>query len=373
MQATYEVLQSALDGLSAHVAVLDDAGTIVLVNRAWRKFAAENGYRGLNSAVGQNYIAVCEAVTGEDRRHGVAVAAGLRDVIAGRREGFYHEYPCHSDGVERWFQLRVGRFTVQGRVHLVVSHENVTELKLTERRMRQLALEASHLSRLQTVGEMASQLAHELGQPLAAIGSYVGGCVNRFRSGQFDPEQILGALESALDQSRRAQLIIQSIRRFIRKTPGQREAVPINDLIVEAVRISEVETRPAGVRLHLALSEGLPPVHVDRILIEQVLLNLIRNAVEALREVEPHRRELTIASSLADGTVQVTVKDTGPGMTREQQQRLFEPFFTTKAAGVGLGASLSQSIVRDHGGRIDVFSEPGEGATFVVQLPARTP
>jgi two-component system sensor histidine kinase DctS len=224
-------------------------------------------------------------------------------------------------------------------------------------------------ARLVTMGEMASSLAHELNQPLSAIASYNTGCLNTLRSGNGDPAQLLEAVEKVGVQAQRAGRIIKGIHEFVRKSEPQRAPCNLNAVVEEAVGFLQPEARKRGVQLELRLDPDLPPVMADRVMLEQVVMNLAKNAVEAMGASE--RRELTVTTSGGgDGQARVSVADTGPGVPPALRDKLFAPFFTTKAEGMGMGLNICRSIVEFHRGRLWIEPNPGGGSIFSFTLPA---
>jgi C4-dicarboxylate-specific signal transduction histidine kinase len=244
------------------------------------------------------------------------------------------------------------------------------EALLVEAQARQHHAELAHAARLATLGEMAAGLAHELNQPLAAIVSYARGCVRRLESGDTPTDAIIDVIEEISAQALRAGEVLRRIRDFVRSGEMRRERVDVNDVVREAVRFAELEARQRGVTMPLALAPVRLPVDVDRVQIEQVILNLVRNGFDAMGGQPPDASRLAIATApTGRGTVEVSVADTGNGIPAEIADRLFDPFFSTKSDGLGLGLSISRSIVEAHGGRLWATANPGRGATFRFTLP----
>jgi two-component system, LuxR family, sensor kinase FixL len=275
------------------------------------------------------------------------------------------------DGSVRWIHDR--GFPVRdaaGRLHRVVGiAKDITQRKLAEGAQRQDLAKLAHVARLTTLGEMAAGLAHELNQPLSAIANFTQGCVRRIRAGTAQPEELLEALEEVAVQTERAGEVIRRMRGFLRSPQPGRASLDLNELIREAARLDRAEMQSRGTRLRFELADSLPEVLGDQAQLEQVLLNLIRNAQEAMAENAPEQRELTLASSRGDGWVKVTVHDTGPELAAAVRVRLLEQFFTTKAQGLGLGLAISRSIIEAHGGRLWAENNAG-GTTFSFTLPA---
>jgi PAS domain S-box-containing protein len=246
---------------------------------------------------------------------------------------------------------------------------DVSRRKEIEARAREHEAELAHVSRLSVAGEMASALAHELNQPLTAILAYTQGCRRILAADGDVPPRLVAAFDAVVQQAERAGSIIQRLREFLREGVSRRSTVAVEELVREALGLAEIEAAQSGISVRLELPPDLPFVIADRIQIEQVLVNLVRNAVEAIVEASPARREITIAARAAEGAVEVAVTDTGPGVAPQVKDRLFQPFVTMKTRGMGLGLSISRSIVEAHGGRLWTVSREGAGAQFRFTLP----
>jgi C4-dicarboxylate-specific signal transduction histidine kinase len=245
-------------------------------------------------------------------------------------------------------------------------------MRAAEEQSRKHQTELVHVCRLSTMGETATGIAHELNQPLSAIVNYASGCARRLRSGKDDKDELLDALDRITGQATRAAEIIKRLRAMVGKQAAVRDDVDLNDLVREVCSFIEFETRRVGAEVDLQLAAEPLPVRVDLVQIEQVLLNLLRNALEALADLpEGEERRVTIHSGFnAPGQVYVAVEDSGRGIRPALMERLFDPFFTTKESGMGMGLTISQTIVADHDGKIRAESWPGRGAMFIVELPA---
>jgi two-component system, LuxR family, sensor histidine kinase DctS len=223
-------------------------------------------------------------------------------------------------------------------------------------RSQQERLQAT--ARLATVGEMASLLSHELNQPLAAISSYAAGSANLLNGPIDDPESralLRQAIERIGEQAERAGRVIKSVHDFVRRRQQTREPVAVEVLVEAVLPLVRLQARKSGTRVEVDIAEGLPRVVCDRTMIEQVLLNLTRNGIQAMEDTaEPERRELLIRARGEHGRwIALSVIDRGPGVSSEVAQRLFTPFFTTRAEGMGLGLSLCRTVVEQHGGALD--------------------
>ncbi len=258
-----------------------------------------------------------------------------------------------------------------GQVEYVVAcGSDVTEQHRAKERERRRLLELAQASRLSTMGEMAAEIAHELNQPLSAIANYARAGVMLLRRGEVDPQGLARAFEEIATQAQRGGEVIRRLRQFVGKAELARVPCEINALVEEMRRLIEIEARWNQVRLEIEPAADLPPVFADRILVEQVILNLARNAIEAMSEVAPRRRRLVLRTGRDhDDMIFVEVRDSGPGMSPERMAQIFDRFFTTKEQGMGIGLSICRSIAESHGGRLTVESRPGEGACFRFLLP----
>ncbi len=259
------------------------------------------------------------------------------------------------------------------QVGWMASMNDITERKRMEEETLRHQERLEQTSRLITMGEMASSLAHELNQPLSAIANYCMGSVNRLKSGDYRREDILAAMEKASAQAERAGKIIRRTREFVKKSEPVRAPAALVEIVEEAIGFAEIEARKAAVAIQVSIPPDLPPVFADRIMIEQVVLNLVKNGIEAMQQTPPEARALNLAARLdGEGMVEVTVADRGCGMTDGQVERLYTPFFTTKAEGMGMGLNICRSIVEFHDGRLWVQPNPGGGSVFRFTLPVGT-
>ena len=241
---------------------------------------------------------------------------------------------------------------------------------LAETRTRQHHAELAQAARLSSLGEMAAGLAHELNQPLSAIVSYARGCALRMRADGLQPESFLEVIEEISSQAFRASEVLRRIREFLRHGEMQREDADLNDLVREAARFAAGEARELGVQVDMALTNTRLAVGVDKIQVEQVILNLVRNGFDAMQRTPTGQRRLTVATERdANGLAHVTIADTGTGIDPEHVAKLFDPFFTTKRDGLGLGLSISRSIIEAHGGHLWIATNGAPGAAFHFTVP----
>jgi two-component system, LuxR family, sensor kinase FixL len=259
----------------------------------------------------------------------------------------------------------------EGKPLLIISQIlDRTDVVLAEMEARKQRERLAHVARLGTLGEMAAGIAHELNQPLAAIANYTQACQRLLAAGDMEPEELGQVLGRVTAQARRAGDVIQRLRAFVRRHTPDRRHRDARELVQEILPLVEMDCRSHEVDLQLDFQADLPRIQVDGIQLQQVLLNLTRNAVEAMNAVEPETRRLVIRTqTLNEDEVELTVTDTGPGVPDSLLEQLFEPFFTTKPEGMGLGLSLSRSIIEAHGGVLRYDSGPGAGSIFRIRLP----
>lgn len=357
-------LRSILDTVLDATIVSEQDGTIVSFNAAAvRQFGysedeavGENlrmlmpqPYRQEHDGYLQRYM-----TTGEKR------IIGVDRVVVGRRK----------DGSTFPMKLAVGEMRRGGKRFFTGFIRDLTEREESAARLQEIQTELARLARLNEMGEMASTLAHELNQPLSAIANYVHGCARLLQGSDSERDvQLRDALKEAGEQSVRAGQIIRHLREFV--TKGETEKAPENlrQLVEEAGALALVGSREKGVRSVFDFASGGDHVMVDRIQIQQVLTNLMRNAVEAMRDSP--RKELRVGiKPKQGGDVEVVVEDSGTGIPDEIADQLFKPFTTTKAGGMGIGLSISKRIIEAHGGQITVARSSLGGARFSFTLPA---
>jgi hypothetical protein len=360
LEASHERFVAVLEGLDAAVHVADVASDEILFANAAFKAIYGPG------AVGQS----CWAVTG------VGPGAARPQVDPGElkvenlpRELYDGEAVNDRDG--RWYHLRERAIRwVDGRIARMQVATDITDRKRGEEVSLQQQERLQQTSRLITMGEMASSLAHELNQPLAAVANYCMGCVSRLGSGSYRTEDLLAAMQKASSQAERAGKIIRRMRDFVRKREPNRTQVPLGEIVEEAIGFAEIEARKAGVGIRVELPQDLPPVYADKIMIEQVVLNLVKNGIDSMQQTCAGRRELTVSARANGGrSVEVSIADRGHGISAEQAEKLFTPFYTTKPDGMGMGLNICRSIVEFHDGRLWAQPNSGGGSLFCFTLP----
>lgn len=246
---------------------------------------------------------------------------------------------------------------------------DITERKRAAELARQQQEKLQFTARLVTMGEMASTLAHELNQPLSAIASYTTGCLNRLDAGDLPRAELRDALGKLASQAQRAGRVIRRIYDFVRRSEPQRASCDINEIVEDAIGLIEADARKHGMEIIPNLVPRLPLVQADKVMLEQILLNLMRNGMEAMQATESGRRQLIVSTELTENGLQVSVADHGSGVAREAIEHLFEPFYSTKPEGMGMGLNICRSIIEFHKGRMWVDPNPEGGAIFRFTLP----
>jgi len=285
---------------------------------------------------------------------------GIGRIVTGKRR----------DGTTFPMHLSVGQTLSGNEPYFTGFVRDLTEHQQTQARLQELQSELVHVSRLSAMGEMASALAHELNQPLAAISNYMKGS-RRLLSGSEDPNasKIENAMDRAAEQALRAGQIIRRLRDFVSRGESEKRVESLSKLIEEAGALGLAGAREQNIQLRFSLNPNADLVLADRVQIQQVLVNLFRNALEAMAQ-SPHRELVVTNTRVANDMIEVEVSDTGSGFQDDVIPNLFQTFFTTKETGMGVGLSISRSIIEAHGGRMWAESNASGGATFRFTLPA---
>jgi len=359
-------LESILATVPDAMIVIDERGLIQSFSLAAERLF---GYRG-SEVIGKNIRMMMPSPyreghdgylarymqTGEKRIIGIG-----RVVVGERRDG--STFPM---------ELAVGEMRSNNARFFTGFIRDLSERQKTEARLQELQSELVHISRLTAMGEMASALAHELNQPLSAIANYMKGS-RRLLEGRTDEQTTLvrDAMDKAAEQSLRAGQIIRRLRDFVARGESERRVESVKKLIEEASALALVGAKDQGVRVLFRLDSAIDLVLADKVQIQQVLLNLMRNAIESMDQSE--RRELVLAVAPAEaGTVDISVADTGSGIAEDILPHLFQPFVTSKRHGMGVGLSISRTIIEGHGGRLWADANPGGGTVFHFTLRAVT-
>ncbi len=355
-------LQSILDTVPEAMIVIDRNGVMrsfsAAATRLFGWTAEEALGRNVNTLMPAPYRGEHDGYLQRYQATGERRIIGIGRIVVGERK----------DGSTFPMELAVGEAQV-GRTSFFTGFvRDLTERRDQERRLQELQSELVHVSRLTAMGEMASSLAHELNQPLAAVVGYLRGSAKLLQGAPVDVERLQRALDRAAEQALRAGDIIKRLREFVAKGETDHTVEDPSRLMEEASALALVGARDQGLHVSMRLGRNLGLVVVDKVQIQQVALNLIRNAIDAM--AGGPRRELDLRVDRSDHeTILVSVHDTGPGIDPEVAERLFQPFVTTKATGMGVGLSICRTIVEAHGGRIWVEANDRGGASFFFSLP----
>ena len=355
-------LESILKTLPDAMVVIDQQGVMrsfsAAAERLFGHSAAEALGRNVSLLMPEPYRSQHDSYVARYIATGERRIIGIGRIVVGRRK----------DGSTFPMELAVGEVGVGPELLFTGFIRDLTEAREKERRLQELQAELVHVSRLTAMGEMASSLAHELNQPLSAIASYMKGSTRLLARPDPDIARLKTALDSAAEQALRAGDIIKRLREFVAKGETEHSLEDPVKLVEEATALALVGAKHQEIRVNLALGRGVGRVLVDKIQIQQVIVNLVRNALDALQTCSERDIDIQLAMD-ADRNVRISVADTGTGLHPDIRGRLFQPFVTTKETGMGVGLSICRTIVEAHGGRIWAADRDGGGAVFHFTLP----
>ena len=350
-------LRSILETIPDAMVVIDEDGLIRDFSHAAERLfgwtAQEVAGRNVSMLMPPPYREAHDGYLQRYYRSGERRIIGVGRVVVGERK----------DGSTFPMELAVGEMRVDAGRFFTGFIRDLTERQQTETRLQELQTELIHVSRLTALGEMASSLAHELNQPLSAIANFLNGSRMLLERDEVPHQRVAHAVNRAAEEALRAGQIIGRLRDFVARGDTERAIESLSKLVEEASALGLVGAKEHGIRVRFDFDREVDLVLADKVQIQQVVLNLIRNAIDAM--IDHPRRELTVTVSAQGGTMAlVSVADTGPGISPEIADHLFQPFMTTKRSGMGVGLSISRTIVEAHGGRIWVEPNPGGGAVF---------
>lgn len=414
LRESQRLLQSTLDALSAHIAILNEAGCIIAVNAMWQNFATANDFMGWGSGVGLNYLQVCDAATGDCADEALAVAAGIRAVMANQQTGFHLEYPCHSPAEQRWFEVRATRFAGTGPLRVVIAHENITERVKAEHDRKNIEIQLRQAQKLESIGQLAAGVAHEINTPTQYIGDNTQFLRESFqelvpvlsaprqlleavRNNCVTPELLLAteqalekadvdylvaeipkAIEQSLQGVERVAKIVRAMKEFSHPGTADKTKVDLNHCIDSTLTVARNEWKYVA-DLVTEFDPELPLVTCLPGEFNQVILNLVVNAAhtigDTMKDGRGSKGTITVTTRRAGDWAEVRIRDTGTGIPESARAKIFEPFFTTKAVGKGTGQGLAiaRSVIVDkHGGTITFDTELGKGTVFIIRLPLTT-
>ena len=359
-------LQSILDTVPDAMIVIDERGIVqsfsAAAERLFGHHAADMLGKNVKMLMPSPYREGHDGYLERYLRTGEKRIIGVGRVVVGERK----------DGSTFPMELSVGEMHSGDQRFFTGFVRDLTEGQETEARLQELQSELVHMSRLTSMGEMASTLAHELNQPLSAIANYLKGSRKQLESAPDERSTMIrDAMDKAADQALRAGEIIRRLRDFVARGESERRVESVKKLIEEASALALVGAKDLGVRVRFAFDPTIELVLADKVQVQQVLLNLIRNAIEAMEGSQ--NRDLVISTRAADeDMLAISVADTGHGIAPDMSPQLFQPFVTTKRHGMGVGLSISRTIVEAHGGQIDAEPNPGGGTVFCFTLRAVT-
>jgi two-component system sensor kinase FixL len=356
--------QALLDAAVDAIVVIDERGQIITFNPAAERMfghaAADVIGKDVSLLMDEPYRSQHGQYMGRYLATGVPHVIGTgREVEARRANG--EVFPV---------SLAIGEATRDGQRRFVGIIRDLSVQRAAEQEARALELRLAHMARFNLMGEMAAGIAHEINQPLSAIATYAQAARRLAQSADTDVDTLAEMCLKIDEQARRAGQVIDNLRKFLRKQDIETRSLDVNRIIDDVMRLIEADAHSEGIPLHLRLGNGLPNVRADAVQLQQVLLNLTRNSVDAMRGGLGKERGIIIATERSEtGGVRIKVTDHGHGVSRQLGENIFHPFVTTKREGLGVGLAISKTIVQSCGGSLSYADNPRGGAVFAVELP----
>jgi len=355
---------NVLDSVVDAIVTIDDQGIIQFVNRATQRLFHYDS----DELVGQPLSVLMPEPYRSQHQHFVDryLHSGDAKIIGLGRE----LSALTKEGVEFPIYLAVNEIKTEGRSYFAGIVRDLSAQKRDQRALLEQRERLARVGRLSTMGEMTASIAHEINQPLTAIAAYSQACIRLLEKDDRDIPRVMDGLRKLNAQSLRAGAVIERIQRFVRQEGSEKSLVDMNHLLRDLVPLAEADARLHSVELKFELQDDLPAVYCDPVQIQQVALNLIRNAIDAMLEVECRfGSEIVLRTCLRGRDVEVAVVDLGTGVSEDNQAMVFSPFHTTKADGMGMGLSICRSIIRHHGGDLNFENNEGHGCVFYFRLP----
>jgi signal transduction histidine kinase/integral membrane sensor domain MASE1 len=368
VRASESMKSAILASLTTRVAVLDRTGRIIAVNEAWTRHACEPALDVAAAGVGASYLDSWRLAAREGNLQASAVVAGIEDVLVGACASFSIEYPSPSAAGDQWWAMSVVPLN-RSEGGAVVSLAEVTERRLAEMDAQRMRRELAHFTRVSTMGELTASLAHELNQPLTAILANAQAARRLLDAGPPDVDELRAILSDIVEDDRRAGEVIHRLRDLLLKRETQSRPLDLNLLIEDVVKLLSSDLLIHDVNVVLELAPHLPVVNGDRVQLQQVMLNLLLNAIDAVADGADSDRTIVVRTESQE-SVHVSVHDAGHGLGPGTHDLVFEAFFTTKSGGMGMGLAIAKSIIEAHGGLIWATDNPSGGATFHFALPS---
>jgi PAS domain S-box-containing protein len=367
-----DLLRSAIFGaLYGHVVALDKHGRIIAVNQAWLRFAAENGADPARVSIGANYVDVCQSAADAGDPAALRILDAVRTVLAGGVPRQV-EYASRTPSGERWYEMTTEPLR-RPEGGALVTHVDVTRRRQAEEDARRQQDELAHVLRITTLGELAASLAHEINQPLAAIVANAQATRRLLNAGRASRPGVVEALSDVVDDAKRASEVIRRLRALFRKESPVRRPVDLNEVVGDALGLLHHDLERQHITVRCLLARALPTIRGDAIQLQQVLLNLLVNACEAIAATDDGPREIVIETArLESAGASVSIRDTGAGVKEGDVERIFEHFVSSKPDGLGMGLAITRSIVQAHGGRVWAAANADRGLTLHVELRGPT-
>jgi two-component system, LuxR family, sensor kinase FixL len=362
--------RAVLASLSGAVAVVDRAGVTIRLNETWIRLSRAHGHVLLPElVVGGSYLEPCREAAERGVPEAGPALAGIQAVLERTRAGFSLEYAGPGPDHGRWWEMLVVPLE-RPEGGAVITHRDVSDRKRGEHEAQQQRETLAHAARVLAVGELAGSLAHELNQPLTAMVTNAQAAQRFIRQPTPALVELQEILADIVQDGKRGADVIRGVRGLLRRADSDQAAVDINTIVREVAGLLRSDAILKGISVRLEMSTDLPPVLGERVQLQQVILNLFMNAFEAMGGAPDGPREVVVRTKRGPASVELLVSDTGPGLSDETVARMFEPFFTTKPEGLGLGLSISRTIIRAHGGEIRASRHVDRGSTISVTLPA---